>query len=68
MKYDLKGHIRPLLFQNHSTTLVYGSIFMKIYMNAINISNFFNKLYMTANVTFMLWRSFVTFLLLDLLT
>ena len=46
MKYDLKGHTRPPLCQNHSSTFVYGSILMKINMNAniILLSIFYNKL------------------------
>ena len=28
MKYDLEGHIRPLLYQNHSSMFVIGPIFM----------------------------------------
>ena len=34
----IKGHIGPFLCQNHSSTFVYGSILMKISMNA-NITN-----------------------------
>ena len=45
----IKGHIRPLLCQNHSSTFVYGPILMKICMNA--------KFFII--VTFMLWRSFL---------
>ena len=30
----IKGHTRPPLFQNHSSTFVYGPILMKICMNA----------------------------------
>ena len=40
-KYDLKGHIRPLLCQNHSSTFVYGLILMKICMNANIMKKFF---------------------------
>ena len=48
----MQGHIRPILCQNHSSTFVYGPILMKIFMNAI-------ELYMTWNITLMLWRSIV---------
>ena len=53
----IQGHIRPPLYQNHSSTFVYGPILMKICMNA----NIMKTQYMTWNVTFMLWRSFVIF-------
>ena len=41
----MQGHIRPFLCQNHSGTLIYGPILMKICMNA-NIINthFFHKI------------------------
>ena len=45
--------------QNHHSTFVYGPILMKICMNASIIKT----QYMTWNVTFMLWRSFVILLL-----
>ena len=56
MKYDLKGHSRSYkttFMPNHSSTFVYGPIFMKICMNA----NIMKTQYMTLNITFMLWRS-----------
>ena len=40
-----QGYIRPLLCQNHSTTFVYGSILMKICMNANIIKTLFKKIY-----------------------
>ena len=44
----LQGHIRPLLCQNLSSTLVYGLILIK--------GTIFHKImYMTLNVTFILW-------------
>ena len=50
--------------QNHSSTTIYEPILMKICMNAIIMkTQFFIKLYMTSNVIFMLWRSFMIFLL-----
>ena len=57
------GQIRPPLCQNRSSTFVYGPILMKIFMNA-NIT----KRHLFINVTSILWRSFVIFLLSDLLT
>ena len=44
----IQGHIRQLLCENHSSTLVYGLILMKIYMN-VNImkTKFFHKSYIT---------------------
>ena len=38
----IQGHIRSLLSQNHSSTFVYGTILMKIFMNA----NILKPLYM----------------------
>ena len=47
----MQGHKRPLLFQNHSRTFVYGPIFMKICMNAnIMKTQFFHKINMTSEV------------------
>ena len=47
-KYDLKGHpwsYRPLLCQNHSSSFIYGSILIKICMNAnIMKKHFFHKI------------------------
>ena len=44
MKYDLKGHIRPLLYQKRSRTFVYEPILTKICMNAnIMKTHFFLK-------------------------
>ena len=57
MKYDLKGHIRSLLCQKHSSPFVYEPILMKTCMSA----DIMKTQYMTRNVTFMLWRSFVIF-------
>ena len=40
----IQGHIRPLLYQNHSSTFVYRPILMKIGMNAnIMKTDFFHK-------------------------
>ena len=48
MKYDLKGHIRPLLCQKHFSTFVYGPILMKIFIIANIIkTQFFINLYIT---------------------
>jgi len=30
----MQGHNRPLLYQNHSSTIIYEPILMKIHMNA----------------------------------
>ena len=62
----IQGHMRPLLWQNHSSTCVYGPILMKLCMNA-NIM----KTHFFINIFFMLCRSFVIFFTLrpsDLIT
>ena len=58
----IKGHVRPLLCQNPSSTFVYGPILLKIYLN-VNImkTQFFIKSYITWNVTLKLWITFVFF-------
>ena len=64
--HDLKGYIRLLLCQNHSSTFFYGLILIKICMNAnIMKTHFFHKMMydLKCHVTFMLWRRFVMFLL-----
>ena len=61
--------MRPLLCQNHSSKFVYGEILIKICMNDNIVKiQFFHKVIW--NVTFMLWKSFVIFLLIhsDLIT
>ena len=53
----IQGHIRSLIYQNHFSSFVYGPILMKTFMNA----NVMGRQYMTWNVTFLLWRSFLIF-------
>ena len=58
----IQGHLRPLLCQNDFRSFVYGPFLMRIYMNAnIMRTQFFIKFYLTWNVIFKLWRSFVIF-------
>ena len=65
----IQGYIRPHLCQNHSSTFVYGPILMKICMDAnIMKTKFFHQIIYDLKCTFMLWRSFVIFLLENLLT
>ena len=72
IKYDLNGHarsVRPLLCQNNSSTFVYGPILTKICMNAVSMqSQFFPKIFMIWNVTFMLLSDFYTLRPFDLIT
>ena len=63
MKYDLKGHIRPLLCQKHSSTFVYGQILMKNFMNANIMKTQFNIFQYDLKCHFMTWRIFCDFLL-----
>ena len=64
IKFDLKGHPRSLLCKKNSRTFVYGPILIKICINAnIMKTHFFNKIIHDLNVTFMLWKSFVIYLL-----
>ena len=67
MKYDLKGHIRPLLCQKHSSTFVYGQILMKNFMNANNMKTQFNIFQYDLKCYFMIWRIFVIFYLITTL-
>ena len=58
----IQGHKRPLLCKNHSSTFIYGSILIKICMNAnIMKIQFFHKIIYDQKCHFLLWRSFVIF-------
>ena len=69
MKYEIQGHIRPLLCQNPSSTFVYGLILMKILMNAnIMKIQLFHKIVYDLKCHFYVMKKFFTLRPFDLIT
>ena len=58
----IQGHIRPLLYQNPSSAFVYGTILMKIFMNAIIMkTQFFYKIIYDLKCQFYVIEKFCDF-------
>ena len=53
--------IRPLLCQNHSSTIVFGPILMNIFMNANANTKFFNKILYDLKCHFYVMEKFYDF-------